>query len=65
MAQAWSPPGPTAVPRSGSYKPDGKGGHLPWSLQVVELEHGRIAAIHNYLNTELFAQFGLPPALEP
>ncbi len=50
-------------PAFASYKPDGTGALLPWSLQVVELADGRIAAIHNYLNTELFEQFGLPPAL--
>ena len=35
------------------------------SIQVVELKGGTVTAIHNHLNTELFAEFGLPPHLDP
>ncbi|MDQ1705312.1 MAG: polymerase sigma-70 factor, subfamily [Frankiaceae bacterium] len=38
--------------------PDGR--HEPWSLQVLELSAGRIAHIHHFLDTTLFARFGLP-----
>jgi hypothetical protein len=31
---------------------------------VLELSGGRIAAIHNFLDTRLFAAFGLPERLE-
>jgi RNA polymerase sigma-70 factor, ECF subfamily len=34
--------------------------HLPWSLQVVEVGGGRITGLHNFLDPELFAVFGLP-----
>ncbi len=51
-------------PAFAQYKPDPDGGHAPWSIQVVELKGGAVTAIHNYLNTELFAEFGLPPRLE-
>jgi RNA polymerase sigma-70 factor (ECF subfamily) len=52
-------------PAFAQYKPDPAGGHAPWSIQVVELKRGTVTAIHNYLNTELFAEFGLPPRLDP
>jgi len=51
-------------PAFAQYKPAPEGGHSPWSIQVVELKGGTVTAIHNYLNTELFAEFGLPPRLE-
>ena len=51
-------------PAFAQYKPDPEGGHAPWSIQVVELKGGTVTAIHNYLNTELFAEFGLPPHLD-
>jgi RNA polymerase sigma-70 factor, ECF subfamily len=47
----------------GSYKIDPAGGHAPWALQVLEVEGGRIAGHHNFLDTSLFAAFGLPPHL--
>ena len=31
---------------------------------VLELEHGQITTIHNYLNTELLPAFGPPMRLE-
>jgi RNA polymerase sigma-70 factor (ECF subfamily) len=48
----------------GQYKPDGKGGHAAWSIQVVEISDGRIAHIHHFLDTRLFARFGLPLTLD-
>jgi RNA polymerase sigma-70 factor (ECF subfamily) len=51
-------------PAFGSYRADPAGGHSAWSLQVLELKDGGIAAIHNYLNTELLPSFGLPLRLE-
>jgi RNA polymerase sigma-70 factor, ECF subfamily len=44
----------------GSYKPDPAGGHAPWALQVLEIEGDRIVGHHNFLDTSLFAAFGLP-----
>jgi RNA polymerase sigma-70 factor (ECF subfamily) len=49
----------------GSYRPDGQGGHRPWALQVIEISGDRIVGHHNFLDTALFAAFGLPACLEP
>jgi RNA polymerase sigma-70 factor (ECF subfamily) len=51
-------------PAFASYRADPAGGYNAWSLQVLELKGGCITAIHNYLNTELLADFGLPLRLE-
>ena len=48
----------------GSYRSDGQGGHYPWALQVIEVSGDRIVGHHNFLDTNLFAAFGLPPRLE-
>jgi RNA polymerase sigma-70 factor, ECF subfamily len=48
-------------PAFGQYKPDPHGGHAPWSLQVLEISGGQIAAITFFLDTAaLFPGFGLP-----
>ncbi len=47
----------------GSYRPDADGGHRPFALQVIEISGGRIVGHHNFLDTELFAAFGLPAHL--
>ena len=49
----------------GSYKPDPAGGHVPWAVQVVEVSGDRIVGHHNFLDTNLFAAFGLPDRLDP
>jgi RNA polymerase sigma-70 factor (ECF subfamily) len=51
-------------PAVGAYRNDPDGGHSPWTVQVIELQGGKITAIHNYLNTELFEAFGLPAHLD-
>lgn len=48
----------------GSYKPDPLGGHYPWGLQVLEISGDRIVGHHNFLDTRLFAAFGLPDHLD-
>lgn len=35
----------------------------PFALHLIEVEGGRIAAIHHFLDSQLFAAFGLPEAL--
>jgi RNA polymerase sigma-70 factor (ECF subfamily) len=47
----------------GSYKPDGQGGYRPWAVQLIEVSGDRIVGHHNFLDTNLFAAFGLPPRL--
>ncbi len=49
----------------GSYKSDANGGHSPWALQVIEVSGDRIVGHHNFLDTRLFAAFGLPSYLPP
>jgi RNA polymerase sigma-70 factor (ECF subfamily) len=52
-------------PAFGQYRPDGDGGHEAWSLQVLEITDGRIAAMTFFLDTaSLFPLFGLPLRLE-
>ncbi|MDQ3640955.1 MAG: sigma-70 family RNA polymerase sigma factor [Actinomycetota bacterium] len=46
-----------------SYKRDPDGGHAPWSIQVLEVSGDRIVGHHNFLDTSLFAFFGLPAHL--
>jgi RNA polymerase sigma-70 factor (ECF subfamily) len=48
----------------GSYRQTRAGLHEPFALQIVELSGGRISGIHNFLDVELFAAFGLPARLE-
>jgi len=49
----------------GSYRPDPAGGWTPWAIQVIDVVGDRIVGHHNFLDTDLFAFFGLPPRLEP
>ena len=46
-----------------SYRPDPQGGHFPWSIQILEISGDRIVGHHNFLDTNLFAAFGLPAHL--
>ena len=48
----------------GSYKPDPAGGWSPWAIQVLDVAGGRIVGHHNFLDTDLFAVFGLPAHLD-
>jgi len=48
----------------GSYRPDPAGGWVPFAIQVLDVADGRIAGHHNFLDTDLFAVFGLPPRLD-
>ena len=48
----------------GSYRVDPAGGWAPWAVQVIEVSGDRIVGHHNFLDTDLFAAFGLPAHLE-
>jgi RNA polymerase sigma-70 factor (ECF subfamily) len=50
-------------PGFASYKTDPNGGYTPWSIQVLEISGDRIVGHHNFLDTDLFAAFGLPEHL--
>jgi RNA polymerase sigma-70 factor (ECF subfamily) len=47
----------------GQYRVDLDGGHKPWALQVIEVSGDRISGFHSFLDTDLFAAFGLPAHL--
>jgi RNA polymerase sigma-70 factor (ECF subfamily) len=53
-------------PAFAHYKP-GPNGHEPFAIQVLELTGDQISKITYFLDTDLFARFGLPehPATEP
>ena len=48
----------------GSYRPNADGSHRPFAVQVIETSGDRIIGHHNFLDTNLFAAFGLPDRLE-
>jgi len=51
-------------PAFGAYKPtEDPEVFRPWSIAVLEIADGRIVGIHNFLDTRLFAEFGLPEEL--
>jgi RNA polymerase sigma-70 factor (ECF subfamily) len=51
-------------PAFGHYKLAEDGlGHVPWALQVLELSGGQLVHVHHFLDTRLFARFGLPERL--
>jgi RNA polymerase sigma-70 factor (ECF subfamily) len=58
------PTSANGCPAFGSYRIDPAGGHAPWAIQVLEIADGRIIGHHNFLDTSLFAAFGLPPHLD-
>jgi RNA polymerase sigma-70 factor, ECF subfamily len=47
----------------GSYKHSAAGGYEPWCIQVIEISGDRIVGHHNFVDTSLFAAFGLPARL--
>jgi RNA polymerase sigma-70 factor (ECF subfamily) len=55
----------SGCPAFAQYRPSEDGGHQPWSIQVLEISADRIVGVHNFLDTDLFAVFGLPARLEP
>ena len=57
------PTSANGLPAFGQYKVDPAGGHTPWSLQVLEVVDGQVAHVHHFLDTSLFARFGLPEHL--
>ena len=45
------------------YRQTSPGVWEPWSMQVIEVADGRIAAHHNFLYPEMFTAFGFPASL--
>jgi RNA polymerase sigma-70 factor (ECF subfamily) len=48
----------------GAYKSSGPNTWDPFSVQVIEVAGGRLVTLHHFLDTTLFAAFGLPARLE-
>ncbi len=52
-------------PGFGQYlAPDASGRRQPWAIQVLDRAPGRILHVYNFLDTSLFARFGLPAYLD-
>ncbi|NMR19445.1 sigma-70 family RNA polymerase sigma factor [Cellulomonas fimi] len=52
-------------PAFAQYKPSGPGGRRePWAIHVLRVHEGRVSSITNFLDTRLFALFGLPARLD-
>jgi RNA polymerase sigma-70 factor, ECF subfamily len=52
-------------PAFAQYKPSAVPGRRePWAIHVLEVRDGRIASITNFVDTALFAEFGLPDHLD-
>jgi len=51
-------------PAFGQYRVDPAGGHAPWALQIIEISGDRISGFHSFLDTSVFAAFGLPSHLD-
>lgn len=47
----------------GQYRPDPRGGHTPWGLQVLDVSDGRISRITSFIDPGLFPAVGLPEHL--
>lgn len=48
----------------GHYHPAGPGRWEPWAIQVIEAVDGEIVGYHNFIGSDHFEHFGLPPFLE-
>jgi RNA polymerase sigma-70 factor (ECF subfamily) len=51
-------------PAFAQYRVDPEGGHTPWAIQILEISDGRITGFHSFLDSDLFAAFGLPEHLD-
>jgi RNA polymerase sigma-70 factor (ECF subfamily) len=47
-------------PAVASYLPDGAGGFVAHNIQVLEVRDGEVGHIYAFLDTDIFAAFGLP-----
>ena len=58
------PTSANGCPAFGQYRVDPAGGWAPWSLQVLEITGDSITGLNFFLDTKLFAEFGLPAHLD-
>jgi RNA polymerase sigma-70 factor (ECF subfamily) len=50
-------------PAMAAYHPAGAGRWEPWAIHLLQVRDGRIAGIHHFLDTSLFAVFDLPKVI--
>jgi RNA polymerase sigma-70 factor (ECF subfamily) len=53
----------SGCPALGTYRHVGPDRYEPWALAVLEVSGGVITGVHNFIDPDLFRQFGLPPHL--
>ena len=51
-------------PAYAQYRSDGRGGHTPWALTVLEVAGGKVSALHTFVFPELFPAYGFPSTFE-
>jgi RNA polymerase sigma-70 factor (ECF subfamily) len=52
-------------PALAQYVPSREGAHLePWGIHVLETRDGRIVHVTNFINSKLFARYGLPERID-
>lgn len=54
----------SGCPALGTYRHVAPERYEPWALAVLEISGGRITGVHNFIDPDLFRQFGLPPHLD-
>jgi RNA polymerase sigma-70 factor (ECF subfamily) len=54
----------SGCPALGTYRHVAPERYEPWALAVLEVSGGRITGVHNFIDPDLFRQFGLPAQLE-
>lgn len=47
-------------PALAQWRPAPEGGYVPWALYVLDVRDGQVTNISTFLDTRLFARFGLP-----
>ncbi len=56
--------GANGMPAAAVYHPVSPGRWEPFAVHVVEMRDGRITALTHFMGPEVFAQLGLPDAIE-
>jgi RNA polymerase sigma-70 factor, ECF subfamily len=54
----------SGCPALGTYRNVAPGRWEPWGLVILETSDGAITGVHNFIDAELFPQFGLPTYIE-
>jgi RNA polymerase sigma-70 factor (ECF subfamily) len=54
----------SGCPAIGTYRHVAPERYEPWALAILEISGGRITGVHNFIDPDLFRQFGLPMHLD-